>query len=181
MTVSWDSFAASPRLIPPMDNDFDVYGEPGRARAWALANHYLLVQGVPGCAHGLYLMSQCPVNPGGNCVPGSDHTDIWVDAGEPWRPFILTSPYKDEIPDRMAAYAAAHGLEAEVNFGLGKIDPADYPDEPIIYDQWYGHDSLPIRLTAGNTGFVAWPLATAAAAMLRAYPVHWPDDIEVVA
>ena len=181
--LRWGDFtAARPRLIPPLAGDFRVHGNTRRARAWALANHYLLVQDIPCCAHGLYLMSWCPGRPG--CGPGFDHTDIWVDADVPWRPFILTSPHAREVPAGMAAYADAHGLKISVNAGLGKRDDGDVDDEqwldwkqyPACNDGWYGRSSLPIRLTAGDAFSGPWPLGTAAAALLQAYPVHWPGD-----
>jgi Domain of unknown function (DUF4041) len=50
-------------LTPPLSGEFSVYGGAdtvARARKWALENRYLLCGGVVPCAHGLYLMGDCP-------------------------------------------------------------------------------------------------------------------------
>ena len=126
------------------------------AREWALEHRYVQAYGIAPCAHGLYLMRSCP---GRDCyrAAGLDHIQIWVpaDAGE--RPFILTHPYVREIPDRMRAYAEAHGL-------IITSDPVD--------DQWYGMSTLPIRLTIPSVNTM-WPIEERAAVLLRAWPVEW--------
>jgi hypothetical protein len=43
-------------------------------------------------------------------------------------------------------------------------------------DDWYNPGrTMPIRLTAANTGYVPWPLGSAAVVMTQSYPVSWPD------
>lgn len=125
-------------------------------REWALENRYVQAYGIPECAHGLYLMGSCP---GMGCreAAGFDHTQIWVPTGPGERPFILTHPYKDEIPDRMRTYAAAHGLEI-----------SSAPE-----DQWYNPGALPIRLTIPSKNTM-WPIEERAAVLLSAWPVEWP-------
>ncbi len=164
-------YAGTLVLIPPLASEetaltfaqpphsLCVGGDPEAwtaARDWALEHRYVQAYGLAPCAHGLYLMRSCP---GRDCyrAAGLDHTQIWVpaDAGE--RPFILTHPYVREIPDRMRAYAEAHGL-------IITSDPVD--------DQWYGMSTLPIRLTIPSVNTM-WPIEERAAVLLRAWPVEW--------
>ena len=54
---------ANLELTPPLAEEFSPYGGPdtvARARRWALDRRYLLADGVPTCAHGLYLMPKLP-------------------------------------------------------------------------------------------------------------------------
>lgn len=172
-TRSWRQTFSPPdvRLIPPLAEEFRVTGSPEadeRARRWALRHRYLLASGPYTCAHGL-LMLGCPAF--GSCCPELDHTHLWVPCDEPFRPFILTHPYTDEIPGGLRAYARAHGLNVT---GPGHPWPGFRED-----DRWYHQDALPIRLTASNTEVYAWPLSTAAILLLNAWPVKWPDDSEL--
>jgi hypothetical protein len=156
------SVRPSLKLVPPLAEEFSVYGGPdtvSRAREWALSNHLLLVREVPACAHGLYLMASCP-NGGARCCRAFDHTDIWLpDDMKDGRPFILTHPYTNEVSDDITGYAAAHGLAVQSRQAL---------------DGWYGHDSLPIRLTIPEN-WPIWPLEVEASALLAATPVAWPS------
>lgn len=145
--------------------DFSVYGDAEtveRAREWALRNQYLRAEGVQPCAHGLYLMSPCP----GDCrsAAGFDHTSIWIPANLKDRPFILTAPYVTEIPDKMRAYAAAHGLRigSDEYWGAG--------------DDWYNPPhALAIRLTIPES-WPLWPIEEEATLLLQTQPVRWPDQ-----
>jgi hypothetical protein len=157
------------RLIPPLAEEFTVYGNAEtveRARRWALGWHYLLAQGVPPCAHGLYLMDSCP---GHACwdLPDLDHVNLWVpgEIGDPirGRPFLLAHPYADEIGPETRAYAAAHGLHVEAS-----DDDVDDPSR----DNWYGGRTLPIRLAVWSS-WPLWPIEAEAAAILTAYPQAW--------
>lgn len=154
------------RLIPPLAEEFEVYGGDGtveRARDWALDGRYVLAVGVPGCAHGLYLMASCP---GSTCCRNNfsqlDHVNLWIPAPEharTQRPFLLSHPYADEIRDSTRLYAAAHGLDME-----------SYPE---FGDDWYGHGTVPIRLTIPRDGPL-WPVEAKAAVLFRTQPVAWP-------
>jgi hypothetical protein len=161
-------------LIPPLaDPEHDLTGvEPlgfsvsgdhesnDRARQWALRHRYLLAHGITPCAHGLYMLS-CP---GYGCHQfGFDHTQVWVPAAAAQeRPFILTQPYADEVPDRMQEYAAAHGLV--LSTGL----PGD--------DWYYPGHALPVRLTVPGS-WPLWPIEEAAILLLATQPVNWPEDM----
>lgn len=163
-------------LIPPMADEFTVYGDAGtveRARAWAIRWRYLLVDGLAECAHGLYLMGMCPT--GLNCCEVFDHTNLWVpdrspgirDAGNgrtnpPEPPFILTHPYRREVPESAHTYARAHGLHV---------------DSRPTMDGWYGYNSLPIRFTLPEN-WPMWPIEREVEPMFSARPVIWPDDEE---
>jgi len=107
-------------------------------------------------------MSSCPATCWGEI--GFDHTTMWTRTDRLADPFILTQPYVDEIPPRMVAYAAHHGLTVEVSED----------------DGWYGHGSLPIRfdMNASSSAF-AWPLQAKLAQLLALYPPRWDgaDDI----
>src|SRR5215469_10080108 len=120
-------------LIPPLAEEFSLNGDSGateRARAWALNFRFLLAEGVPACAHGLYLLGSCP---GGTCrtnFPQLDHANVWV----PWlgedgtqRPFLLCHPYSTSIASQTVAYGRAHGLDISI-----------YPRP----DGWYGHGAV---------------------------------------
>src|SRR6266516_6508304 len=107
------------KLIPPLAAEFWLYGGEDtveRARRWALDGHCVLAEGIPACAHGLYLMASCP-GPSGcrNHFPQLDHARIWIPAppGVDRRPFILSHPYSSEIEAATQAYADAHGLDVE--------------------------------------------------------------------
>jgi hypothetical protein len=178
------------KLVPPFSSEFSVYGgqeTTDRARAWATDWHYLLARGVPACAHGLYLMP-CP---GRSCVDigeWADHGNLWVpdlpvarDNVQEWaheqlrdkpgdepqpsglfrgfqRPFLLFAPYADEISDECRAYAKAHGLFVS--------------SQPWTGDDWYGHGSLPIRLSIMD-GYPMWPIEREVAVALTAWPIRW--------
>jgi len=151
-------------LIHPLSETFTVYGGDdvvAAAREWAVDSRLMLVKGVPTCTHGLYRMP-CPANCQGDC-PGFDHTEIWVPAapGEPPLPFLLAHPYVKNIPPKMRSYSAAHGLNI-----------ASLP-----FDGWYGHGTLPIRMSQLAGSDVMWPLEATLEVMLAAYPPSWPDDI----
>jgi hypothetical protein len=102
-------------------------------------------------------MMHCP-RVTADCCPEFDHTELWVPADEPHRPFIMSSPYKDEVPDGICAYTRAHALEVSSS-------PAD---------RWYHPNALPIRLTATHTEVYPWPLGTRAVVLQQAFPVEWP-------
>lgn len=133
-----------------------------RARAWALDQRHLLADGLPACAHGLYLMTSCPGLAG--CrgrFKQLDHARIWVPATPAdGRPFVLSHPYSSEISDETAAYADAHGLAA--------------PSYPQFGDGWYGNGTLPIRFTLPED-WPLWPIEAAAAILLSTQPVAWPE------
>jgi hypothetical protein len=158
------------RLIPPLAEEFALLGTDlaERARRWALEWRYLLAADVPACAHGLYLMPSCP-GPG-TCRSDFgqlDHARIWVpDPGEGGgRPFLLAHPYAKEVTEATRIYARAHGLV----LGNGNRGPEDYPG-----DDWYGHGTLPIRMTI-PPNWPLWPIEAAAVILLHTQPVAWPD------
>ncbi len=161
--TSWAGMLEPPvRMIPPLDPDFlkEIYGSPDalvRARFWALQNQYVLVDGPPPCAHGLYLM-RCPLM---HCESaGFDHTTIWMPAAEPYHPFLLTQPYHEQ-PEALTDYAEHHGLQLE----------------SCPSDGWYGYRSTPYRLSPPSGIWTAWALGTRLQVMLSAYPFSWPDDL----
>jgi hypothetical protein len=148
--ISWGGeFEPELTLVPPLSPAFTIDGGPEtvtRAREWATKRGYFLVK-TYHCAHIFYL-AQCPKQ--GACCSELDHTSIWVPRDEPWAPFILTQPYVSEIPAGIRKYAIAHGL-----------DIASYES-----DSWHNPSAtLPIRLTAANTGTCSWPLGMRAQVM----------------
>jgi hypothetical protein len=149
------------RLVPPLSDDFTVYGTPdvvGRARQWALDHQLLLFKGTAdSCVHGLYRMDMCAA-PDACQKAGLDHTQIWVEH-DARSAFLLTQPYVDEVPQTLTTYAWAHGLQV-----------ASYP-----FDGWYGHSTMPIRLTLPNN-WPLWPIERDAAVVLHTQPIRWPDS-----
>ena len=154
------------KLVPPLAKEFSIYGSPEimeRARKWALRNRLVLVEGAPTCAHGMYGLQICPTLV--DCHNfGLDHTQLWME-GDPGpdlqRPFLLTQPYVEDIPDKLRAYAGAHGLNV-----------SSYPQ-----DDWYGNGTLPIRLEVDD-GTPLLPIELEVYPHLVAYPIAWPDDDE---
>lgn len=142
------------RLIPPLADEFTA-GEP--ARAWALDGRYLLADGIPPCAHGLYLMASCPL---GSCRTNFrqlDHARVWVPAGGMSRPFLLSHPYARETAAETKRYARAHGLR------LAGACPGD---------DWCGHGTHPVRMTLPD-GWPLWPIEHTIAVLLATQPVEW--------
>lgn len=162
--MNCNSLHSNLRLIPPLSDDFVVYGGVDtirRARAWALRHHYLLVEGVSRCAHGLYTLASCP----GRClglVPDLDHVNMWVpdSPASVGRPFLLSHPYSDKIADVTHIYARSHGLNLD-----------SYKD-----DGWYGHDTIPIRFDV-PASWPVWPIEAESIVMLYAQPVKWPEEV----
>lgn len=148
-------------VIPPLAKEFIVYGSREtveRARKWALRNRLVLIEGVPTCAHGLYGVTSCV----GQCGDHSlDHTNIWASGNLSHleRPFLLTQPYVEEVPDDLIAYGKEHGLKVSSR-------PSD---------GWYGLGTLPIRLQV-DYDKPLFPIEYDVYAKLVAYPVRWPDD-----
>lgn len=68
------------RLIPPLAPEFALPASTERAREWALERRYLLADGIPPCAHGLYLMTSCPKGTCRTNFRQLDHAQIWVPA-----------------------------------------------------------------------------------------------------
>lgn len=172
------SKSVSPKLIliPPLHEDFNVYGGEDtvkRARRWALERKYMLVHGVPACAHGLYLMASCPLRAGvgSTCqIKALDHVNLWMpyELGPGNNVFLLSAPYMNDIDDELVAYANAHGLE--VNSG----------DHLSDADGWYsGGSALPIRLTIPND-WPIWPIETEAVVVLHTQPLWWPETQQEV-
>jgi hypothetical protein len=156
------------RLIPPLAEEFSVSGGPAvldRARFWALDRHYLLADGVPACAHGLYLIASCP-GPG-TCrmnFPQLDRARVWVPATtEDARPFILMHPYSTEIAPETLTYGQAHGLTVTADLYSG--------------DDWYGFSTMPIRMSLPQS-WPLWPIEAASVVLLSTMPVRWPDEEE---
>ena len=151
-------------LIPPLAAEFWVYGNEGtleRAREWALLHHYLLARGVPACAHGLYLLEDCP----SDCasLPFLDHANLWVPYDPVAEaPFILSAPYVDEVGRDAHVYGRAHGIEVGESEHFG--------------EDWYGYSTLPIRFQARNN--VLWPIVQKAIILTRTFPVTWPEPEE---
>jgi len=154
--VFGDSFS----LIPPRSKEFSVCGGSETiesARRWAEDWELLLYQGAcECCVHGLYRMDICTFSA---CTDvGMDHSQIWV-RGDGKGAFILTQPYVTEIPKRLLSYAEMHGLSVD----------------SYKFDGWYGHGSLPIRLTIPDD-WPLWPIERDAALLLRTQPIAWPDS-----
>jgi hypothetical protein len=145
-------------LIPPGSEDFTVYGGEEtveQARQWATNHELLLYSGnAQNCVHGLYRMDSCTF---GACHEvGMDHTRIWV-TGDGKSAFLLTHPYAGSIPEDLRVYGYMHGLQVE-----------SFP-----FDAWYGHATLPIRLTI-PTNWPLWPIERDAALVLHTQPITWP-------
>ena len=155
------------RLVPPLAEEFLVYGGKDtvkRARAWALDQRCVLAGGIPPCAHGLYLMASCPgMGTCRNHFRQLDHVNLWVPAPGSFseRPFLLFHPYSAQIDDDTRRYAEAHGL----NVGT-------YPE---FGDDWYGHGTIPIRLTVMES-WPVWPIEAKAAVLFSTQSVKWPDE-----
>lgn len=148
------------RLIPPLAEEFIVYGGDDtveRARKWALDNQYLLADGASACAHGLYGFSvDCLCH---QLFRQLDHANVWVPADLSWgHPFVLSHPYADGLDAETKTYARAHSLSAESEFG----------------DDWYGHGTVPIRLTPVSGRLL--PLEEQAIVLLKVSPVEWPEE-----
>jgi hypothetical protein len=147
-------------LIPPGSDDFSVVGTADtveRARKWAYDWEYLLFNGsADSCVHGLYRMDMCAFP--ACSTAGFDHTQIWIE-GNGRGAFILTHPYVEESPRSLQTYAYMHGLQIS-------SDPRD---------DWYGHSTLPIRLTIPNN-WPLWPIERDAALLLHTQPIDWPAD-----
>jgi hypothetical protein len=159
------------RLIPPLAEEFSVYGGKDtveRARAWALDGHYLLADGIPKCAHGLYLLDSCPGSTCRSRFPQLDHASVWVPTGPTAevRPFLLSHPYAKTISDDTSTYAKAHGLTAR-----------SYPE---FGDGWYGGGTIPVRFTM-PAHYPFWPIEAETLTLLATQPVAWPDDDEEAA
>jgi len=151
-------------LVPPLAEEFSVYGgldTTARARAWALGHHYLLADGIPACAHGLYLLGSCPGPGCRSSFPQLDHAGIWVPADPTDKPFLLAHPYATDAADETRTYARAHGL--------------DVRSLPQFGDNWYGHGTIPVRLTV-TENWPLWPIEAKVAIMLSTQPVTWPDE-----
>jgi hypothetical protein len=156
-------------LIPPLAEEFTLYGGDeivARARKWALDHHFLLADGIPACAHGLYLLSSCPkLSTCRNSCRQLDHARIWVPASHSFddRPFLLVHPYANEIATETQFYANAHGLDVGSYREFG--------------DSWYGSGTIPIRLTI-PANWPVWPIEAKAAILLDTQPVAWPDGTD---
>lgn len=158
-------------LIPPLAKEFSLYGGPDtteRAREWALRHRYLLADGIPACAHGLYLLAGCPDETCRNKFRQLDHASIWVPAPadeylEDGRPFLLSHPYAKVITQETRAYADAHGLRISSN--------------PEYGEGWYHSQAIPIRMSLPES-YPLWPIE-AKAAVLLITPQTWPADDEV--
>lgn len=157
------------RLIPPLAEEFALYGGPDtveRAREWALERRYLLAEGIPACAHGLYLMAGCPgLSSCRNNFRQFDHVQIWVPASQFFseRPFILAHPYDSRVSAATESYALAHGLRLGIS--------------PEFGDGWYGSGTIPIRMTI-PAEYPVWPIEAKAAVLLGTQPVAWPEGEE---
>lgn len=155
-------------LIPPLAEEFSLYGGPDtteRARKWALDHRYLLAEGIPACAHGLYLLASCPrLSSCRNNFRQLDHASVWVPANGDdeytSRPFLLSHPYAKTIDEDTRVYGKAHGLVI-----------ASYPE---FGDDWYGHSSLPVRMSLPPE-YPVWPIEATAAILLATQPVAWPE------
>jgi hypothetical protein len=122
----------------------------------------------------MYLMGMCPSPAGGlRCCAAFDHTNLWVPDRSPGaravdgilteppdRPFLLTHPYSPEVPATVHTYARAHGLQV-----------SSWP----AYDGWYGHGTVPIRLSLPES-WPMWPIEREVDAMFSARPVSWPEE-----
>lgn len=94
--------------------------------------------------------------------PQLDHARLWVPASHDYgQPFLLSHPYSDEVAAETRAYAEAHGLALSSETYLG--------------DDWYGHGTLPIRLTIPEN-WPLWPIEREALVLLSTQPVRWPDN-----
>ena len=87
-----------------------------------------------------------------------DHVNLWVPAParDMRRPFLLFHPYSSEISDGTRRYAEAHGL-----------DVGSFPE---FGDDWYGHSTIPIRLTVPEN-WPLWPIEAKAAALFSTQPI----------
>lgn len=159
-TVDSSMLGSHFRLVPPLSKDFTVSGSREvveRARQWALNHQLLLFNGnADSCVHGLYRMDMCAA-PDACQKAGLDHTQIWV-RHDAQSAFLLTQPYVDKVPENLTAYAWAHGLRVD----------------SYSFDNWYGHSTMPIRLTLPDS-WPLWPIERDAVVVLHTQPISWPD------
>ena len=162
-----DSF----RLIQPGHEDFKIYGGEdvvARASAWASLHKYFLYRG-PGehCVHAFYRM-HCYGAISACNNSGMDHTNIWVPSEKGERPFILTHPYVQEIPEKLKSYGYAHGLVVSTN-------NYKWSDRFPYQDSWYASGAaLPVKLSLPQS-WPLFPLEADVAALLSAMPPRWPE------
>jgi hypothetical protein len=147
-------------LVPPLAKEFSVVGTDDvvdRARRWALDQQLLLFNGnADKCVHGLYRMDSCAARE--TCQSaGLDHTQIWVQH-DGRGAFLLTQPYADKIPEALAAYGWAHGLQVGT----------------YSFDGWYGKSTLPVRLSIPDD-WPLWPIERDAVVVLHTQPISWPS------
>lgn len=180
----------SVKLVHPLSQEFWVYGGDDtlrRAREWALARHYYLLDSGPRCAHVFYL-TECPNGGGVGCLPLSDHTRVWVpalDAGDfnyvsrSASPFILTQPYKETLDERIPAdlssYAKAHGLDV-ATYDSASVSPDPFSQLPVDYDWYYPGRCVPIRLSPLQNNTM-WPLEIETTSLMFAWRDDWPEKV----
>jgi len=146
-------------LIPPDAEQFSVYGGADTteaARQWAINGRYLLCDGLPRCAHGLYMMESCPAQ----CsrLRFHDHPNLWVSGDRSCGgAFLLTHPYAKTLDRAGRDYASSHGLDVMV----------DYPG-----DRWYGSGTIAVRMSV-PPGWPMWPIEQEAAVLLASQPIEW--------
>lgn len=161
------------RLIPPYADEWGrrLGHAADRAREWAMGREYLLVRPPYLCAHAAYSIPECPVY---GCMDRSvfDHATMWYGPRQGDRDtlFILTAPYTSSAaPERMDAYARAHGVRLDAGF-------EDFWPQG---DDWYSPGYVrPYRLDLTPT-HVMLPLERELATLASAYPFVWPEREEL--
>lgn len=207
-SLDWRHLMPSLELVPPMSDDFGVYGGVDtneRARNWAIMHHYLLVRGaVPACAHGFYLMN-CPNT--GACIPGADHTEMWVPDSGPQsrvRVGLTLAALIMRDPDRLQRIIASGNIPTDDELDV----QVEAPGEPFILthpyanrvptelrayarahglyvscypgqDAWYGGGTIPIRLTLRGR-VAAWPINIQSDVLCSMLPTTWPPEDEEI-
>jgi hypothetical protein len=165
---SWRQTSSDIELIPPNAEEFghSIWGggaeQEAAARLWALDHHYMLVDGVARCAHGLLGFRTCPAS----CsrIGDFDHANVWAYVDRlPFDIFILSAPYFKEPSPELFMYAEHHGLR--IDYG-----PALAP----LGDGWYGGRTIPIRAAFPESRTHMNPLEELLLVLSHAAPTEWP-------
>ena len=163
---SISEWTPSMRIIPPLHEDFSVYGDAGarkRAREWAYANRYAVVSGLPKCAHAFYMM-HCPAR---CALRVFDHVDLWIDCGGKYaKPFLLAHPYMD-TPHQdkdLLEYARIHGLTVS---------------RGSAHDHWYNAKTPPVRVSP-RSETVPFPIELSLPTVLTLSPIRWRCEQMIV-
>ena len=168
-------------LIPPLSEEFSLYGGDDvteRARQWALANRFVLADGIADCAHGFYAMSMCPsISARCGGFRFMDHCHIWIpDPVRDGSPFLLAHPYdfNEEKLDEARSYAKAHGLTLKV---WTQEEQPYNGSNPYFNWNWYHKNTTAIQMSMPPPeDWPVWPIERLVIILQNALPTSWPEE-----